>query len=1157
MKSGLSTGTRKAFANDYLRDRTFSAERLAELARRSVPFQRRLLEQLRLACAPLVGNPFPKTWEAMRAPDLTNSITDPELAIPWTVAKITAYHKRLNGALASRREMEHALLSGRPEECETQLGQFEDGWGRSLWSLDMRFVAAQFARGFHGNRTTLRQFGETCGSDWVSLLAQNSSFRALLNTSTKEYLETVGMMVPQIRADELSAYVFDYLRYRFYDEVPTTETAICNVLHFESRHSILDLYESAVRILSRILRRDRLPRTADATAHLTRDVSDSRLVSLASVASDGATVGEAGDNPLYECLERFAWGDGADCFALCRDQLVSHPTALIWYDLLAASAVLCGNMSECPGVFPEEAPGQLVLQGLHDWYSARVPRRQSIEELRRLARALRPTHLGPALTEFVSLFDQQQSTLGRDCLGLLAVPLPVPQFAYGFEAPGRARVYVAGLRRAVGATAGVAVVEEYHRLLDNPTQPAAARLPQSEQLRFKAAAYHAVGRWQDVADTLRELRTLAPAFSRSHPELLVCEAEALLGMGEWDRAATVLGDLFCEDRKMLPPILLRRVAAILKNPKFKPASINLGWPILAAAAHKDDRLQLSLDRVHDFVGDYIEAEGSTKPTELLERATALPLGLLVFLKECCTPEILESSIWFSSYEELLKDRLRLCERLIDEIDQGDHELQREIAALTRQLAILDLTSQIQRSRIFIDTDTILQNIDEATWSQTNSLLTVRALRNNELQRGLKLLRLPNTEGGKVTVVLIDEGKAFFETVFDKIKHLFLYSPELGLDANLSQRVRHGTLAGELRAIFDRVHLSTKTRSDGSYEPNAYWCDALGGPWHTYLTDDLNAAFRDFSMGLDAEIRSVRENWVQIKSESKLQGLFDYAFTGADLDRLLNGISPLADHEDVHELITQALLERTEACLADVRSAVTSRLAPALEKLLDALVSSVEGVGARHGISVVSLRNVVTQCKTELVRQLEKIQGWFYVENRHEQKPFRFRDLVESVEEVLNRISTPCDVSLEESPPASLLIRGSYFRPLWDLLVILFDNASRHSGVSSVAIRLRAEFKPEKTVIKCSNQTRKGFDLELLRAKAQQLNRLSLSNQSDLNKLRQEGGSGTAKLHKIVRHELGRDQHGYEIAFGVTEANEFEVLITLGAGLSNADTPDRG
>ena len=79
----------------------------------------------------------------------------------------------------------------------------------------------------------------------------------------------------------------------------------------------------------------------------------------------------------------------------------------------------------------------------------------------------------------------------------------------------------------------------------------------------------------------------------------------------------------------------------------------------------------------------------------------------------------------------------------------------------------------------------------------------------------------------VSLVIIDGGFKLFVQAFNEIKYLFLYSNEYGLDSNLSQRIRHGTLLGAIRALFDSFHLVTQKDSSGRYRDNAYWTNRLG------------------------------------------------------------------------------------------------------------------------------------------------------------------------------------------------------------------------------------------------------------------------------------------------------------------------------------------
>ena len=57
---------------------------------------------------------------------------------------------------------------------------------------------------------------------------------------------------------------------------------------------------------------------------------------------------------------------------------------------------------------------------------------------------------------------------------------------------------------------------------------------------------------------------------------------------------------------------------------------------------------------------------------------------------------------------------------------------------------------------------------------------------------------------------------------------------------------------------------------------------------------------------------------------------------------------------------------------------------------------------------------------------------------------------------------------------------------------------------------------------------------------------------DLGKLRQEGGSGIAKLHKIIRHDMKRTSH--QITLEVTQDGEFQVFVDFGGSILHEDPP---
>ena len=116
------------------------------------------------------------------------------------------------------------------------------------------------------------------------------------------------------------------------------------------------------------------------------------------------------------------------------------------------------------------------------------------------------------------------------------------------------------------------------------------------------------------------------------------------------------------------------------------------------------------------------------------------------------------------------------------------------------------------------------------------------------------------------------------------------------------------------------------------------------------------------------------------------------------------------------------------------------------------------------------------------------------------------------------------------------------------MLILFDNVLNHSGLDKNVVEFRVCVTNGRTMISCSNNLESSVDTETLSQKVSQLNGLTLDSNSDLLKLRSEGGSGIAKLHKIVRYELCDDEDDYRIELKLEEDQRFSVYIDFGKEL---------
>ncbi|MCL4207657.1 MAG: hypothetical protein KJ000_34675 [Pirellulaceae bacterium] len=1139
-----------SFVREYFRTRQLEEAALNELANRPVPIQLRFFKRLSFASRRIFGSVFPDSWESMTRPSANHYIGGMAPAIQLAVTKFAYHAERLSSALAAQRTTEDSLLLGKYDKARTQLLDHQDEFGMSLWSIDVEFIRRQFLHGFHGVRTAFSVFTETCENDWIALLASVSSYRAQINVSAAEYCDSHSYLL--LEEDKaFPTYAMDYLQYRILDIVPTSVESICHVLHFESRHSLLDQFFTFARIIASRSPSGLSSAEREALGFLLQVLDHPWVRNLCIMAMSEpkvAPVTHAPEDMLRTCADACLAADYEQALQLSVALLLEYPAEFCAY-LFAATAAARGGSNVCPAVFPSNSPSHALLTTLYDWYSGCKDRKDSLETLRRLSRILRSTALGPGLLAFTKRIARTSGLLGNDYIAPIASPVPLAQLALAYEDPAAGLRYLALYESLYGESRGTELVGSYLEACctSSTTLPfTSLDVGAATALLYRGAVYLRRGEYQQAVKALGDLRQLDVNSSVTHPEALFAEVTALVELREMERAARLAGTVYCEAPRLVLPALLDRFAELMRPMPFTGDTSNIAWPILATAAMRNDERALDLDRVHDFVGDFIESTGHIRPTELLDYCNLSDSMVLSFLIQCCAPDILESSIWYSSKEDLLRERLTLCSRLREEHGVSDETLSTEIAELTRQIAVTELTSIVERSRIFVNTDAIFSRLDDTTRDLVSSLLSIRALRNRDLRRGLRLLGMPDAEGGRVVVVQVDQDVAFFETAFDKYRHGFLYSPEHGLDASLSQRIRHGTLAGELRAVFETAYLSAKRGANGEYLTNEHWLRCLGLS-NTPTGSAVDACFRDFAAKLDEEIRLVREEWIQIRAPGKAGGLFNYEFTTEELGAALRELPLTPEHSDVRDLIERILWKRTEECLSEVRRGITDDLGVRLNGLVGKLLSQVEQCitpGARLDLG--SLRDAVTQCRTAMNRTLEKIADWFRVEDRREQSSFLFHDLLGSVEQVLNRIGTRCRVTLDLECECSAL-PGAYFRPFWDMLMILFDNAARHSQLEVAEIQLSVRLSHKLSYVTCRNAMGENCCERALAITADSLNRLSLANQHDLNKLRQEGGTGIAKLHKIAQHDLGRGDHGYGIHFSVAAGPQFVVMIDFGQG----------
>lgn len=1092
-------------------------------------------------------------WSEWRRISNEPVVDDLNKRLRWELVRLQKNVVSLNAQLGERAKIENYIISESLELAKTELKNFEASHGISLWILSTKFRLAQIENGSDFNRTELMRFLESKPKSklkskpkkkqswWSKFLAQMFSNQADELFTTHDYTKSVSYL--RAKDQELGEYQLNYLRFRLLSELPISDKASTDILHYESRHSLLDIYDTLMVILAGQINRLLPPDIVEGLVTLENLVDDPSIALVAS-AYNPASMKLARYPQFLTAYDAAFSGNYEQSFDISIRLIESHPRYFGAYQL--AAMCMASTKKELPGDNSFSITQRKLIEALRDWYSSESDRKQALELLRRLARLFAGTIMGWSLHAFIDSYDGNFSSLCSDRPFLLAAPTQIPQHALRLPEEERSASFL-------NAFGSVAISEPTLRALkvlcsrnieDQIAQIAFTSASRKKHLEAVVAAQE--GKFSIACSHLVSLRLTFPEYYFSRPETQILESDCLFAIERFEEAAMLTGSLYATTPNAVPPAQLKRFQSIITNDEREVARENICWAIIAEALRRNEDMTINLDRVHDFVSDYIESRGHKLPTELLrDSLDSLDHVQFAFFRDCCRPEIMESSIWIENQQELFKERLELCERIRDHVGQPPG-IEGEIGLLMRKLAVIDITQRIERSKIYVDCEKIGERVPDSLRDTIRRLLTVVALNNNEVQQGLKLLGMPDREGGKVLVVTVNSGLELFRSVFETLRDQYLFSPELGLDANLSQSIRHGPIISGIRTIFDKSKFVTRKNSDGAYADNEFWTATI---LDTGLEQtEIQGAFTQFSQDVDRFIQYVRSEAIQIRSENCKAGLFQFEFSDLELQTVLKQVEPFHDVDDVVDVVLQALKERTEKCLVEIQQLIREKWHNQLTNHLHVLREQVESCVPDQA-KLLTFRTAVTDCGTEIPRGLEKLAVWFAQEDTREHKPFHLKTLIQSFELIAKKNGQNCNAkyteSLERNDPS---IAGEYFRPLWDLFFNLFDNAIKHSGLERVELNVDATLTSRDTYIRVTNPLSTAIDVAELIKKVEQLNVLSLDRKSDLSKLRLEGGSGIAKLHKIVRHEIGDNIRDYTIHFQITERSEFLATLQFPVGI---------
>jgi len=1130
------------------RDNRMPRSSLAQVSRSPQAFFAQQLPALLRALAeePRLLGPemWPTSFDEMQLLTLVRGPANLDDAIKWRAAVLLYHSARLNRFHECAERFQAALLTRDAIKGDEILARIREEFGVSLWWLRSRLQLAALCGGLASLREAAAHAeGET--SEGLQICASLFSSKLDPDSSLNDFAYTVDrtLALGANRQTILAQKIVEYFRFQVDSLDLLRSVDPFDLLAFGSRLPAIDQYMMFLALAQRICTTTGAIGTAAlrrSIGHLAGAFSDVRFGLLATLlSSDGTRTLPIPPSRLVTAIDGYTRGDYDTVVSLCLGEIDGGTCAFEFYELCAKSLFF---IERSPIVLASEADGlsRRILAALHEVLKQDRDVANAIVTLEKCACLLEGSRFASQLNAFLKMQSRAVTACNSSRYFLLNSCCVTPRFV---EISSRPYVREKILQDLSAHWPSSPSIRLFSRGADMVLDVEPVR-----SLKYSARLAATEGRHEDAIQTfsgaLTQARPDTPMYFEIADALFAsyistnrqCEALLLL-VNTYGRRPPLFAGLLIAD--LLRPGYRRSV--------FKHIFSRLEWPLafrILAAAGEGSSSDVNR-RQYGAYADFLASHGATRPTQLAYREWAARnpgFKFVSFLRFVCVPEVMDSSVAFENSEEIERERITICQTLL-EIDptNGDTYAQ-EIARRTQTMAVRRALNYLGDSKIYVDTDGVVRALEPTFRMGFERFLKMRELS----QRHRRIVVMRSVENGsRIVVDFRDLAQETFEELFLELKNRFISSNEFGLDSYLSVRLRHGTLSAQIRRCFERDKLITqRNATTNEYEPNMEWIDRLA----LSPTDDKRSvysdAFRRFAHAVDAAISEVIKQWIQIRSDATPTGMFDFNYRDEDITAVYKSVGLMKEFDSFVSVCLAELWKRTEVSLARIRERLNSELRRRLSEALAALESDV-GPGFRECLS--ALKRATAQCRTELSHDLDAIVSWFRRSDTTSVPDYEIQQLTETAIEIVRNCHPQVRFSPAVDVPRNSRVLGRFFSAFVDVLFIVFDNVVRHSGSMEPKVQFRLSFLRNTVELSVTNVLSVEASARLTPEKLEQIRDLAGASSTARDSIRFEGGTGFVKLRKLLFYDLKRAEEA-ELKVKLLDGGAtFQVLMQVSSG----------
>ena len=1039
--------------------------------------------------------------------------SDIETQFAWALTRISHERETINAFHALSSRLESSVLRGDAEQIESILDIIEELIGPSIWLIEARISNDQWFKGLEAQKKTTERLRFKQRRGLASFIAHMISIRNEPSMGLSRFKSTAQDKISKFRTESLRAY----LRFRLLAENPTNDFEVGSILAVEKSHSIIDIYETIVRLLQ-------LWSTQD------RESNHATLLSLALNQLQGIDDFR---------LRRIACIQKIHQFEIISSPIVQRLSPIKSYRIAARK--LSAGHSDLNALKEAAAVGAIIRRRKSNASDGPVWKWL----VRRTADMLQFDDRATIASDQVKKFCANFSYLAFfRCLSWTANNSTLNKFdpreRISADLYLNGSLYDDRVVDAVKSDNCAASADVLHQTSDSVVDPIESCMDALSQTKILL----------QMKQDSQAITLLTNCYSDNLPRLLrvtakIIRARILVARGDVADSLDLMAHLAIEEKVDPVYIPLEEALGGLNWSALCPYSLNISLLICLDLYSRQKDLE-SLESLKRYAFDeFIATNGDKKPSELNFSALGIPQAYLVyFLKHLCVPRIMELSTLFPSSRALEEERRDVCAQLQALDKENASAYQAEIVNITHLLTIDEGIRLVDSSRIHVDTEMIrrtsIKDV-QTDFARYKALVAAGIGVTDSFDTVLRLLiKTPAAEEHTLDVPE-NEADDLLVQIVRGLRDKFLLDPEHSLDSFLSKRVRHNSFAGQLRGPVDEAHLVTLFDSKRKrYQENEYWGARLS-TLEVTQREKIRKALNEFSERFNNVSKEVPTKILRVKTTEHLQGIFDIPLDNRTL-HLLRSVA--RDDETADEFLVTCFAVfwgRLAPSLERARTILQGNTKEAISDCFQRLRAVVANIAESDADKVGELSTEIGKASTGVLRQLDVITGWF---NKRE---LSFSKQQYSLEEAVDitvgatlaahrnikpTIRKVLDPSVRINPGGLFIIA--------DVVWVTLDNACSYSSLTSgLIVTISMQLVNGKLLrIRVENNVARGVKTSQEEKKLARIC-ADIQSRQHIERLRAEGKSG---LKKLAAMALASPDGRW--SFGYNEQQNFFVELDL-------------